>query len=170
MATYRRQYPYMPEKRKKQKYSMLTRVIDFTNNLPVTSGERGRDGSGTTAWAANDVLQAIQIRAGQTVLGVQVEIITKSADSLDFIEIGYGDDSDRWGKLNLSAEAGVKGNLNRAASGNRNKVSEGYYPQIDGLLGGPHYFASSDTIDVKILRAAIQGKIRLIVHVLEDDR
>ena len=48
-------------------------------------------------------------------------------------------------------------------------MQDGYQSKA-GLIGEPVYFSSSDTIDVTIDRAALQGKIRLIVHLLEDDR
>lgn len=168
MATYGdnpREYPYMPQKRKKQKYTLITRVVDFTNNLPITSGgyvDTRSASSNTTAWAATDVLELVHIRAGQTVLGVQLEILTSSADTLDTIQIGYGTDAARWGKFNLSRTAEVKD-----------------FPLADGTMqdgyqgppmGEPVYFSSSDTIDITIDRAVIQGKIRVIVHLLGDDR
>jgi len=155
MATYgdtAQEYPYKVEKRRKQKYSLITRVIDLTNNLPVT------DAAGTTtAWAAGDVLEAIGIRAGQTVLGVQLEILTKSGDSGDVVDIGYGSDAVRWGRFNLSDSTGVKDTLSHSV-------------MIEDIFLQPLYFAAKDTIDITIRKAAIQGKIRLIVHVLEDDR
>ncbi len=168
MATYgdsAREYPYSPPKRRKQKYSLVTRVIDF-DNKPITSG--GWVGhslpanTSTTAWAATDVLQVIQIRAGQTVLGVQLEILRKSVDKFDLIQIGYGTDADRWGVYNLSRTAEMKDYP--LADGEQ---QDGY--QIPGL-GEPVYFSTSDTIDIVINRAALAGKIRLIVHLLEDDR
>jgi hypothetical protein len=163
MATYgdsAREYPYGVQRRKKQKYSLYTRVIDFTNNLPVTQGSWDADiGSmkGTTAWAAGDVLQTVRIRSGQTVLGVQVEILTRSADSGDSITIGYGNDTDRWGRFKLNDSTGVKDTRTDAA-------------QIADYFYEPTYFSSADTIDIIINKAALQGKIRLIVHLLEDDR
>ena len=165
MATYGdapAEYPYMPQKRKKQKYTLVTLVVDFTNNLPITSGAWNRSGNATTAWAVADVLQLIHIRAGQTVMGVQLEILTRSKDALDKIQIGYGTDAARWGQFNLSKTEEVKD-----------------FPFSDGAMqddnqgppmGEPVYFSSSDTIDITIDRAALQGKIRLIVHLLEDDR
>lgn len=165
MATYgdsAREYPYGVQRRRKQKYSLLTRVIDFANNLPVTGGDwksSSEQGSykATTAWAAGDVLQAVRIRAGQTVLGVQVEILTKSADVGDSIDIGYGSDTDRWGRFDLSDSVGVKDSRTDAA-------------QIADYFYEPTYFSAADTIDIIVNKAVIQGKIRLIVHLLEDDR
>ena len=165
MATYgdtAREYPYGIQRPKKQKYSLLTRVIDFTNNLPVTQGDwqalpENGNMKGTTAWAAGDVLQAVRIRPGQTVLGVQVEILTRSLDTGDVITVGYGDETDRWGRYNLSDSAVVKDTNTHKA-------------QLPDLFWEPKYFSSVDTIDIIIAKAALQGKIRLIVHLLEDDR
>ena len=165
MATYgdsASEYPYNPQKRRKQKYSLYTRVVDFTNKLPVTSHAPGNEGFATTAWAAADVLEVFKIRTGQTVLGVQLEILTSSADKADIIQIGYGTDPNRWGTYNLSKGANIKD-----------------YPYAEGVMRDatavpifvePLYFSSADSIDITINRAAIQGKIRLIVHLLEDDR
>lgn len=160
MATYGSspgEYPYNPQKVRKQKYSLFTRVIDFNGNLPVTAGDWRTDGVTKTAWAAADVLQAVQIRPKQTVLGVQVEILTRSLDTGDTIDIGYGSDTNRWGRFNLSDTVEVKDEITDAA-------------QIPEQFLEPLYFSSADTIDVIINKAALQGKIRLIVHLLEDDR
>lgn len=185
MATYGdnpREYPYSPQKRKKQKYTMITRVIDFTTNLPITSGgyvDAASASSNTTAWAAADVLQAVQIRAGQTVLAVQVEVLTHSADTGDWIQIGYGSDTDRWGTVDLHLAKG-QSTANQLLAKMKQFPIEKEYLHITNKLqqilegpsmyGAPRYFASSDTIDIYIGKAAIQGKIRLIVHLLEDDR
>jgi hypothetical protein len=160
MATYgdsAKEYPYGPQRRRLQRYSLYTRVIDFTNNLPITSGQFKGQGVATTAWAAADVLQAVRIRPGQTVLGVQVEVLTRSADSGDSITIGYGDDTDRWGRFNLNDSTGVKDTRTDKA-------------QLSDYFLEPTYFASADTIDIIINKAALQGKIRLIIHLLEDNR
>lgn len=173
-----REYPYSPQKRKKQKYTLITRVVDFTTNLPITSGgyiDTANVSSNTTAWAAADTLQIIRIRAGQTVLGVQVEILTSSTDSGDYVTIGYGDDTLRWGKVDLFVDKGVTNPKVKQFLSDRQYVHvkerdattmEG----VDTLFGGPYYFSSADTIDLTIGKAALQGKIRLIVHLLEDDR
>ncbi|MHC4890591.1 MAG: hypothetical protein ACYTEO_14135 [Planctomycetota bacterium] len=171
MATYGdnpAEYPYMPQKRKKQKYSLVTRVVDFTNNLPITSGKWNQDGNKTTAWAAADVLQLVHVRAGQTVMHVQVEVLTRSTDQYDNFTVGYGSDADRWGQYNLY---GVDTDTNAGFPGVKSDSSVAHYRQHrPDVPVDPLYFASADTIDVTILRAAIQGKIRLIVHLMEDDR
>jgi hypothetical protein len=162
MATYNKEYKWNPPRRKKQRYALIERVVDFSK-LPVTSGTPESSGSTlTTAWAADDILQAVQIRAGQTVLGIQVEVITRSADQLDEIQIGYGSDVDRWGRYNL-----YFGNTTGHADLDSVKSVNEYRPEV---AYDPLYFSAADTIDIKILRAALVGKIRLIVHILEDDR
>jgi hypothetical protein len=156
---------------------MVTRVVDFTNNLPITSGNKTYEGGtpsggATTAWAASDVLQLIHIRAGQTVLHVQVEILTRSADPYDNFQVGYGSDADRWGQYNLYGTTGVSTASFvgiKSDSGTDDAVDEFLQHRPDVPMD-PLYFSSADTIDITILRAAIQGKIRIIVHLLEDDR
>ena len=181
MATYGdapAEYPYSPQKRKKQKYTMVTRVVDFTNNLPITHGKWGQTGAGTTAWAAADVLQAVHIRAGQTVLAVQIEVLTASVDTGDFITVGYGSEADRWGKLYLHRQKGLStaetAQTVKQFPGDKidthSKKKLSVYVETGGMYGGAWYFATSDTIDVTIGKAALQGKVRLIVHLLEDDR
>jgi hypothetical protein len=135
-------------------------VIDFTNNLPITQGSFDSgvgNMKGTTAWAAGDVLQIMNVRPGQTVMGVQVEILTPSQDALDSIDIGYGSDTARWGRYLLNEGAGQKNDTTA-----KMQVPEDFVQ--------PLYFSSRDTIDITVNRAALQGKIRLIVHLLEDDR
>ena len=165
MATYgdsASEYPYKPlQKKRKQKYSLLTRVINFAN-LPVTSSYVGNEKFATTAWAAADVLEAIKIRAGVTVMAVQVEVLTYSPDSGDSIDVGYGSDPDRWGRINLY---GTVVDTNQEP---RNEYAQ--MSMIPETFWEPLYFSSADTIDITVNKAAIQGKIRLIVHILEDDR
>jgi hypothetical protein len=165
MATYgdsASEYPYKPlQKKRKQKYSIITRVINFAN-LPVTSSYVDNERFATTAWAAGDVLEAVKIRAGQTVLAVQMELLTHSTDAGDIIDIGYGDDTDRWGRYSLKGDA-VTTNENV-----KNTYTSISFPPDEWW--NPLYFSASDSIDITVGKAAIQGKIRLIVHLLEDDR
>lgn len=160
MATYNSAYRYNPQRRKKQRYVLIERVIDFTNNLPYDANKRNlnTDPTATIAWAAGDILEAVGVLAGQTVIDVQVEVMTKSTDSGDFITIGDGNNRERWGLVNLyhtsvptAAQLADIG-LDRPAQ------------------WAPFYYSSADTIDIYIGKAALQGKIRLIVHMLEDDR
>lgn len=159
-----REYPYYPTKIRKQKYSIKTRVIDFANK-PITFGNKdhvagGASGSTTTAWAATDVLRAIKVKAGQTVLGIQVEILTRSMDLLDVIGVGYGSDTTKWGVYQLNRPLGVV---------NGDSINSIKEVRPDNFIE-PLYFSSDDTIDIYIYRAAMVGKIRLIVHLMEDDR
>jgi len=163
MATYGKQYRYNPPRRKKQRYALVERVIDFTNNLPETAGSidgrvANKGSAITTAWAADDVLQVMAIRAGQTILDVELEILVASADSGDRILVGYGDSLSQWGEYILT-RAGAEDN---ATTGIRNSAGR--------HQSGPVYFGTPDTLDIVIKKAVIQGKIRLIVHLLEDDR
>lgn len=157
MATYTgRHFPYSHPKRKKQKYSLMTAVVDLSK-APVTSGTAGKDGAGTKAWAAGDVLQLFYIRAGQTVLGVQFELL-ESGTAKAGVDIGYGSDTDRWGRFAIdNTTIGVVNSISHDA-------------QINEPFIEPLYFASADTLDVKIWGTPTTGKFRLIVHLLEDDR
>lgn len=158
MATYNREYRYSPTRRRKQRYALIERVIDFTNNLPLTAAATHTNTTLTKAWALDDVLQAINIKAGQWVTSVQVEVITASADSGDIIEIGYGSYPAYWGRYSLY----------RAGEGKY--VATGWREESKAHNRPPLRFASADTIDIKIKKAALQGKIRVVVHILEDDR
>lgn len=165
MATYgdtASEYPYKHvQKKRKQKYSLITKIVDFAN-LPVTTATPQGATSFTTAWAAGDVLQAVRIRSGNTVLAVQVDVLTASPDTGDSFDVGYGSDTDRWGRYNLYGTDAVPN------TGVRNDATQN--SQVPAEFFEPVYFSSNDTIDVVINKAAIQGKFRLIVHILEDDR
>jgi hypothetical protein len=161
MATYNQGYKWNPPRRKKQRYALIERIVDFSKT-PVTAGTddgrlQGKGSEVTTAWAVNDILQAIQIRAGQTVLGVQVEIIKNSPDSGDRIQIGYGSAPAKWGDYSLYKKASQE-------------TSTGYVNEDAFHQSGWVYFSNADTIDIKIRKAALVGKIRIVVHILEDDR
>jgi len=172
MATYgdtKLEYPYSPQKKKKQKYNMITRVVDFTK-LPTTSGTFGKSGGATTAFGAADVLQTIYIRAGVTVLGVQIEILKTSNDSGDFITIGYGGEAARWGKVWLWQIARGSGGMLQQPNDTLTNLASNVIESTSGWFGNPYYFTSADTIDITIGKASLTGKIRLIVHTLEDDR
>jgi hypothetical protein len=161
MATYGKEFKWNPPRRKKQRYALIERVVDFSKN-PITAGtDEGRlQGNGseiTTAWAANDILEVMAIRAGQTVLGVQLEVIRNSSDSGDKIQIGYGTVPAKWGEYSLYKKASQE-------------TTTGYVNEDAFHQSGWVYFSNPDTIDIKIRKAAIEGKVRVVVHILEDDR
>ena len=166
MATYNRHYRWNPPRRKKQRYALVERVVDFSK-APVTAGmvDAGQPNSSevTTAWASGDVLEAIQIRAGQTVLGVEFELIKLSEDSNATARIGYGDDNDYWGIIHLSTDKQYAAGRASASAVDRDRDTQRNF-------GRPLYFSSADTIDITLNSAITQGKIRLIVHLVEDDR
>lgn len=165
MATYNKEYRYNPPRRKKQRYALVERVVDFSK-APVTAGVPDQPNSSniTTAWAAGDILQAIAIRAGQTVLGVEFELLTRSTTSNANIRVGYGSDNDYWGKYDISKEP-ANNKLERASS---NRFGQAADQNLN--FGQPLYFSSADTIDIVINKAITAGRIRLIVHLVEDDR
>lgn len=154
MATYRKEYGYTKVRRRKQKYSILERVVDFSK-LPITNGM-----TITTAWAADDVLELIGIRAGQTVLHVECEILKRDVLATAFVQIGDGDNVSRWGTLEIG---GTKSTTKKAN-------------MVDALgvdfYGAPKYYGTKDTIDLTLGKGATltTARIKLIVHVLEDDR
>jgi len=165
MATYNKEYLYTRFKRKKQKYSLITRVVDLAK-APITSGGSvyPEPGYGTTAWAAGDVLQLIPIRAGQTVLGVQFELIKKGTAGHS-VDVGYGSDTDRWGRYLLRDQYDPD---EKVSTGVVNSTTSGH--QMPEPFFDPLYFSTADTIDVVINDVVTKGKFRLIVHLLEDDR
>jgi len=160
MATYGKQFKWNPPRRKKQRYALVERVVDFSK-VPVTSGLPESLGSEiTTAWASGDVLQAIQIRAGQTVLGVQVEVITAGTNGTS-VDIGDGDYSTRYGKVKFR----------RVKVGSKLKTGwETADLGVENNFRVPKYYGSADTIDLVLAGTITAGKIRIIVHLLEDDR
>lgn len=163
MTTYNREFKWNPPRRKKQRYALIERVVDFSK-APLTVSTTETKTENTTAWAAGDILEAIAIRAGQTVLGVEFELLTRSSTANAYVEVGYGSDSDYWGRYmigNVPSEAPEE-----VASSRR------YGEHADQIrnFGSPLYFSSADTIDLKINKAITTGRVRLIVHILEDDR
>jgi len=159
MATYGDaggEYPYKQQKEEKKVWAVITKIVDFAQ-LPITSGNIDSSGYATTAFASGDVLQMIGIKANETVMGVQVEILTKSVDAGDSIDVGYGGDTDRWGRYDLSSDVGLK-EVN----------SDG--AQIPDMFFEPVTFSSADTIDLIINKAALAGKIKLTVYILKPNR
>jgi hypothetical protein len=164
MATYNKEYRWNPPRRKKQRYALVERVVDFSK-APVTAGMMADDGIGTvvtTAWASGDILEAIQIRAGQTVMGVEFELIKRAEDANAIVKIGYGSDDDYWGIYQIAPGKPIKERAQAKVVGSHKDDQRNF--------GNPLYFASADTIDIKLNSAITTGRIRLIVHLLEDDR
>jgi hypothetical protein len=85
--------------------------------------------------AANDVLQAIPVRAGDTVLNAWVEVYTACTGGAS-VDVGVGEDVDCW--LNGGPLDGQVIDTNTTA-----------------VTGGPHYFHAADTIDATVLEAAV---------------
>lgn len=179
MATYGdnpREYPHLSQRYRKQKYSLIQRVVDFAN-LPITGGNKdhkagGASGRATTAWAAGDVLEFIGVRAGQTVLGITVDVIEPSGDSGDWVEIGFEatGQAARWGRVSLYQEVRADDQMLPFADHLVQAKATAVLNKSAGMFGAPYYFTSKDTIDLTIGKAALVGKIRVVVHILEDDR
>jgi hypothetical protein len=91
--------------------------------------------SEASAIAANDVLQAIPVRAGDTVLNAWIEVYTACTGGAS-VDVGTGADVDLW--LDGGPLDGQAIDTNTTA-----------------VKGGPHYFHEADTIDAKVLEAAV---------------
>ena len=148
MATYNMgQWKQCPQRKVKQRLSTITRTIDFAIQ-PIASGF-------ATAWAANDVIELIGIRAGKIVLGVTVDVKKRLADGR--FEIGDGTHRGRWGSYDMDTEGVID-------------------PHDDSIEGNdqyffPHTYATSDTIDIRIQSATpTSGRAQISVHLIEDDR
>lgn len=153
MATYNRHIKGKPVRRKKQKYSLLERVIDFSQK-PIIAGQ-----TIDLAWASGDVLEIIGIRAGQTVLHVEAEVLKKDAQTTPAtIQIGDGDNASRWGSVDVS-------NGKRLTK----KAEAADQTGIDFYSAIKHY-SSADTIDLTIYDVLTTARVKVIVHLLEDDR
>lgn len=164
MATYNSHFRYNPPRRKKQRYALMERVVDFSN-LPVTAGtDDGRVGNKgtaiTKAWASGDILEVIRIRAGQTVLGVQVEVMSAGTAGTS-LKIGDGDFDARYGVVSFGVHKD-----NPAKDTGWDTADLG----TDWNFTVPKYYSTTDTIDLTVSGTITAGKVRLIVHLLEDDR
>lgn len=167
MATYgTNQYPYGAAKRRKQRHVILEKVFDMSNYPYKSTGQWL-----TKAWAAGDVLQAIGIRAGQTVMGIQIEVITPaSRTATHYINIGTGDNAGLFGGFDLGKNAYKKTDAAKVGTpgwlDHNDDVSKVDYNN----WWKPKYFAAADTIDLTISSTITSGKFRLVVHLLEEDR
>jgi len=152
MTTYSKEYGYNPPRRKKQRYALIERVIDFSKT-PWTSGT---DSSNKleTAWADGDKLKAIHIRAGQTVLGVQAEIMEAGTNG-KIVKIGDSTYVSRFGAVYFKTKG---------------ENQTGIQTSVLSNFGNPVYYSSADDITLTLDGVIAAGKIRFIVHLTEDDR
>lgn len=155
MATYNMgQWRLSPQRKNKKAFSEYTRMLDLSYPPYATSGNVA---VGTTAWAVSDVIEMIGIRSDQVVLGVEVEVKKKCSTAGARIQVGYGDDPDRWGTYKITS-TGTKD------------------PESDDVENGvanfaPLRFSSSDTIDIKLFNKVVtDGIILLKVYILDNDR
>lgn len=164
MATYNGGYTYSKVRRRKKQYSLLERVIDFSKK-PID----GTTGDLFKTWATGDVLEVFGIREGQSVLGVECEIIEQGTNKT-WLEIGDGYFSARYGTVEFKKRGEGNG------TGWANDHADTLNASQPGMLGAernfgvPVKYATADTIDVTLHGTITSGKIRLVVHVLEDDR
>lgn len=155
MATYNMgQWKQNPQRKARKVFKAISRVIDF-NIDPVT------DAAGTTTtWAVGDIIELIGLRAGTTILGVDVEILKRCLPAGARVKIGYGSDTDRWGTWKIDGT--TLGQLD---------------PESDNKQGGvvnnfaPLTLSSTDTIDILLFNKIMTaGRVKLTVYVLEDAR
>ena len=85
--------------------------------------------------AQNSVLKAIPVKAGDTVLKAWIEVYTSCTGGAS-VDVGVGEDVDMW--LDGGPLDGQVVDTNTTA-----------------VKGGPHYFHTADTIDAKVLEAAV---------------
>jgi hypothetical protein len=143
MATYTQAYyPEIRQYKKHKKISVIEKVVNLGGDYPA---RRLRDGltdyETGVPYALNDVIEVIGLRAGTTVLDIEVELLTVAGIYEGaHIDIGDGNDTDRYGRYDVQ-NSGSTGII--------------YAEEVlqEGRLGGrfhPYRYASADTIDVKI--------------------
>ena len=155
MATYDMgQYSINPQRKTRKVFKAISRVVDF--NVDPTTDAAGT----TTTWAVGDVLEVIGIRAGTTVLGVDLEIMKRCLPDTARVKIGYGSDTDRWGTWKIDGR--TLGQLDPESDKKQGGVEQNFAPLT---------FSSADTIDMIMFNKIMtEGRIKLTVYVLEDAR
>jgi hypothetical protein len=119
----------------KLEHHRITHNMFVAKRLIDVDAQQGR-GLGTAGQIdANSVLQAIPVRAGDTVLEAWVEVYTACTGGAS-VDVGVGENVDAWvNGAPLDAQA-----VDTA---------------ITAPESGPHYFHAADTIDAKVLEAAV---------------
>jgi hypothetical protein len=146
MATYTAAYfSDIKQHKYDKKVSVVEKVVNLGGDYPARKFPNGNDYETGIPYAVDDVIEVIGLRAGTTVLDVEVDLLTVAGiyDGAD-VEIGDGSDTDRFGVFDVQ-NSGSTGIIRPAIGTDR-----------EGRLGGrfqPHYYASADTIDVKIKHA-----------------
>lgn len=107
----------------------------FIKKMHIDVDQQLANGANAGQIAANDVLQAIPVRIGDTVLNAWIEVYTACTGGAS-VDVGMGADVDLW--LNGGPLDGQAVDTNTTA-----------------VTGGPHYFHEADTIDAKVLEAAV---------------
>jgi hypothetical protein len=155
MATYNMgQWKQNPQRKARKVFKAISRVLDF-NIDPIT------DAAGTTTtWAVGDIVQLIGIRAGTTVLGVDLEIMKRCLPAGARVQVGYGSDADRWGTWKIDG----------TTLGQLDPESDNKQAGIDNSFS-PLNFSSTDTIDITLFNKIMTaGRLKVTVYVLEDAR
>lgn len=155
MATYNMgQWKQNPQRKARKVFKAISRVLDF-NIDPIT------DAAGTTVtWAVGDIIQLIGLRAGTTVLGVDLEILKRCTPDTARVKIGYGSDTDRWGTWKIDG----------TTLGQIDPESDNKQAGIENSFS-PLNFTTTDTIDVLLFNKIMTaGRLKLTVYVLEDAR
>lgn len=114
----------------------ITHNMFVSKRLIDVDAQQGHGVAGTTGQIdANSVLQAIPVRAGDTVLEAWVEVYTACTGAAS-VDVGVGENVDCWvNGAPLDAQT-----IDTA---------------ITAPESGPHYFHAADTIDAKVLEAAV---------------
>jgi len=148
------QWKQNPQRKARKVFKAISRVLDF-NIDPIT------DAAGTTVtWAVGDIVQLIGVRAGDTVLGIDIEILKRCFPAAARIQVGYGSDADRWGTWKVDGT--TLGQLDPESDNKQGGVTNNFAPLV---------FSSSDTIDVTLFdQIMTAGRIKLTVYVLENTR
>ena len=121
-------------------------VVKLAVELDFAAITAARTAAGATALAGGDVLEVLRLPAKTQVLAVGLDVTTAEGGTLT-IDVGDGDDPD--GYLD-----GVNANTIAGYSSSQVTLVEGAPNTLSPALPWGKYYASADTIDVKIVNAA----------------
>lgn len=107
----------------------------ITHNMFIKKMYIDVDQQASSQIAANTVVEAIPVKAGDTVLDAWFEVYTACTGAAS-ADVGTGADVDYWVDGAPLDGTGIDTN-------------------VTANKGGVHYFTSADTIDLKVLEAAV---------------
>jgi len=113
--------------------------------------------------AQNDVVELIDIAAGETVMKCDVNVLTADANA-GTAEVGDGSDTNGFVEAFNDAATGVT--LGKIV------LTEAAPPTMNGYTNGGKYYSAADTIDLKALGASgiTTGKILVRAYVVPKTR